>query len=68
MLLSMDTDLVRFLETLAMNAWPAEKIVPLDGWYLRQHPAPSRRVNSVWPNGWDGEVPLAHKLAQVINK
>jgi GNAT superfamily N-acetyltransferase len=59
------TELVRHIETLAMNAWPAETIEPLDGWKLRQDAAPSRRVNSVWPNEWGGKIPVAKKLDDV---
>lgn len=53
------------IETIAMHAWPAREIVPLDGWLLRTHPAPSRRVNSVWPNGWEGRLPLVIKIERV---
>jgi ribosomal protein S18 acetylase RimI-like enzyme len=53
---------IRLIETLALRAWPPQVGEPLDGWVLRKHAAPSRRVNSVWPNGWGGALPLARKL------
>lgn len=53
------------IETCALHAWPAREAVPLDGWLLRTHTVPSRRVNSVWPNVWEGQVPLARKLELV---
>ena len=53
------------IETHAMHAWPAEETEDLDGWVLRRHTSPSRRVNSVWPNAWRGERPLALKLEKV---
>ena len=58
-------DEIRWIETLAMNAWPAEILDELDGWKLRWHRMSSRRVNSVWPNEWGGEIPLAVKLEKV---
>jgi len=58
-------DEIRLMEELAMNAWPAELVEPLDGWRIRWHRMASRRVNSVWPNDWDGQVPLAIKLEKV---
>ena len=58
-------DEIRLVEKLAMNAWPAEVVEPLDGWRMRWHRAPSRRVNSVWPNEWEGQIPLAIKLERV---
>lgn len=56
---------ILLIETHAMHAWPAEEVQHLDGWVLRRHSAPSRRVNSVWPNAWDGDMPLALKLEMV---
>ncbi len=55
----------RLIETLALHAWPAQTNEPLDGWLMRHHSVPSRRVNSVWPNAWGGEIPLALKLERV---
>ncbi|MBN2045370.1 MAG: GNAT family N-acetyltransferase [Anaerolineales bacterium] len=46
----MDTSLVRLIEELAANAWPAEIVQHLGGWRLRYSGGSSRRVNSVWPN------------------
>jgi len=59
------TEQIRLIEELAMNAWPAELIEPLDGWWMRWHRMTSRRVNSVWPNVWGGQMPLALKLEKV---
>ena len=59
------TEQIRLIEELAMNAWPAELIEPLDGWWMRWHRMTSRRVNSVWPNAWGGRIPLAIKLEKV---
>ena len=42
-----------------------EALSPLNGWLVRRHPSPSRRVNSVWPNAWSGEAALAENIAQV---
>lgn len=56
---------IRLIEELAMQAWPAEIADALDGWWMRWHKMSSRRVNSVWPNAWEGMVPLALKLEKV---
>ncbi|GAB4580929.1 MAG: GNAT family N-acetyltransferase [Anaerolineales bacterium] len=56
---------ILLIEQLAMNAWPAEEVDNLDGWRLRWHRVPSRRVNSVWPNAWGGEMPLALRMQRV---
>ncbi len=53
---------IRFIEELAMNAWPAETIQHVDGWRVRYNHGVTRRGNSVWPNEWGGRVPLALKL------
>ncbi len=58
-------DEIKLIEELAMNAWPAEVVDDLDGWKLRWHKMSSRRVNSVWPNAWDGQMPLALMLEKV---
>lgn len=58
-------DDIRFLEELAMRAWPPEEVDEVDGWRLRWHRVASRRVNSVWPNAWGGKMPLALKLQRV---
>lgn len=42
-------NLIRFLEELSMNAWPALRIVHYDGWVLRFANGYSRRSNSVNP-------------------
>lgn len=56
---------IRFLEELAMNAWPAAVVQMVDGWRLRYGQGVSRRINSVWPNEDGGQLPLAQKLALV---
>lgn len=56
---------VRFVETLAMHAWPAAEMTLLDGWRLRFSQGVTRRANSVWPNQADGELALDDKLATV---
>jgi RimJ/RimL family protein N-acetyltransferase len=62
----MDTvEKIRFIEELAMNAWPAETIQIVDGWRLRYNQGVSRRTNSVWPNAWGGAMPLALKMGLV---
>ncbi|MCB9134199.1 MAG: GNAT family N-acetyltransferase [Anaerolineales bacterium] len=58
-------DEIKLIEELALRAWPAEIADALDGWWMRWHKVSSRRVNSVWPNAWDGMVPLALKLEKV---
>jgi ribosomal protein S18 acetylase RimI-like enzyme len=58
-------DEIFLIEELAMRAWPAEIVDELDGWRLRWHRVPSRRVNSVWPNRWGGHMPLALMLQRV---
>ena len=57
--------LISLIEELAMNAWPAETIQMVDGWRLRFNQGVSRRTNSVWPNTWGGNIPLALKMEQV---
>ncbi|HEX6387002.1 MAG TPA: GNAT family N-acetyltransferase [Anaerolineae bacterium] len=61
----MSIELVRHLEELAANAWPAEVVQPLDGWRLRFTHGVSRRANSVWPNQNDNNYPLSEKVALV---
>jgi GNAT superfamily N-acetyltransferase len=57
--------LIRFLEELAANAWPAEVVQMVDGWRLRFNGNVSRRANSVWPNEAGDGCSLAEKLALV---
>jgi GNAT superfamily N-acetyltransferase len=61
----MTIDLIRYLEELAANAWPAEIIQVIDGWRLRYTGNVHRRVNSVWPNENNGRSPLTRKLELV---
>lgn len=60
-----DLALIRTLETLAANAWPAAEIAELDGWRLRHTTGVTRRANSVWPNQWHEATHLASSLARV---
>ncbi|HQY90855.1 GNAT family N-acetyltransferase [Caldilinea sp.] len=53
------------IETIAANAWPAAESAACDGWRLRSTAGVTRRANSVWPNGDDGALSLAAKLAHV---
>jgi len=57
--------LIRYLEELAANAWPAEVIQVVDGWRLRFNRNVTRRANSVWPNGVGDDHSLEEKLALV---
>ncbi|HXV97124.1 MAG TPA: GNAT family N-acetyltransferase [Anaerolineae bacterium] len=57
--------LIRFLEELAANAWPAEVVQVVAGWRLRFNQNVSRRANSVWPNEAGDGCSLAEKLALV---
>lgn len=57
--------LIRTLETLAANAWPAAEIAELAGWRLRHTTGVTRRANSVWPNHWGEAAQLATHLAEV---
>lgn len=56
---------IRIIEGLALNAWPAEEIVSLDGWKLRAAQGVTGRANSVWANGDGGQYSLAEKIEQV---
>jgi GNAT superfamily N-acetyltransferase len=60
-----EREVVRELEGIAARAWPAAVIEPLDGWLLRFSDGVTRRANSVWPNGAEGRLDLAEKLAMV---
>jgi N-acetylglutamate synthase len=61
----MDLELIRHIETLAADAWPAETDQDLDGWRLRAHHGVTRRANSVLPNRDRGTLPLSEKLRRV---
>jgi GNAT superfamily N-acetyltransferase len=53
------------VEEVAFRAWPAEEVQDLEGWRLRFTHGITRRANSVWPNAWQGETPLAERVAAV---
>ena len=53
------------LEEAAFRAWPAEEVVELSGWRLRFTRGVTRRANSVWPNEWRDEKPLAERVEAV---
>ena len=57
-------DPVRKIESIAINAWPAEEIVPLDGWRLRAAQGVTGRANSVWCCASGDHLPLEQKLEQ----
>jgi GNAT superfamily N-acetyltransferase len=57
--------LIRFIEELAANAWPAEIVQVVDGWRLRFNQSVTRRANSVWPNETGDHHSLKEKLALV---
>ncbi len=57
--------LIRFIEELAANAWPAEIVQVVDGWRLRFNQSVTRRANSVWPNETGDHHTLKEKLALV---
>ena len=57
--------LVLEIEEAAFRAWPAEEVVELSGWRLRFTHGVTRRANSVWPNGWQGDTPLAERVEAV---
>lgn len=61
----MPTHLIRHLEELAANAWPAAVVQIVDGWRLRFNGGITRRANSVWPNEDGRRLPLVEKLALV---
>lgn len=57
--------LIRFIEELAANAWPAEIVQGVDGWRLRFNQNVTRRANSAWPNETGGCHSLEEKIALV---
>lgn len=57
-------DLIRTIESIAINAWPAEEIVPLDGWRLRAAQGVTGRANSVWSCASGEQIPIDQKIAQ----
>lgn len=57
--------LIRTLERLATNAWPATEATLLGGWQLRFAHGVTRRANSVWANQPLTGVDLDERLAQV---
>lgn len=56
---------IRLIETLAMNAWPADEVELLDGWRMRFSRGVTRRANSVWPNHTGNALALRAKLDAV---
>jgi GNAT superfamily N-acetyltransferase len=61
----MDPASILEIEEAAFRAWPAEEVRELSGWRLRFMHGVTRRANSVWPNDWQGETPLAERLEAV---
>jgi ribosomal protein S18 acetylase RimI-like enzyme len=61
----MTLELIRRIENLAADAWPAAEVEDLDGWRLRANDGVTRRANSVWPNHNRGRQSLEEKLHAV---
>lgn len=61
----MSANLIRYLEEISGNAWPAAVVQVVDGWRLRFNWGVTRRANSVWANQVDNQQTLAEKLALV---
>lgn len=61
----MPIKLIRHLEELAANAWPAAVVQIVDGWRLRFTWGVTRRANSVWPNNTANRFSVAEKLTLV---
>jgi ribosomal protein S18 acetylase RimI-like enzyme len=57
--------LVETIEALAFRAWPAERVLDLDGWRLRYTRGVTNRGNSVWPGPARGTLQLESALARV---
>jgi N-acetylglutamate synthase len=57
--------LVLEIEEAAFRAWPALEVAELSGWRLRFTRGVTRRANSVWPNGWQGDTPLVERVEVV---
>ena len=51
------------VEGVALEAWPALEVVPLDGWLVRHAHGITRRANSVWPNAQLGTSKRAIETA-----
>jgi GNAT superfamily N-acetyltransferase len=58
-------ELIRYVEELAANAWPAEVVQVVAGWRLRYTHNVSQRANSVWPNEAHEADNLVEKVALV---
>ncbi len=61
----MSTQSARYIEELALNAWPPAVTQLVDGWQLRFNWDVTRRANSVWPNQAGNRHTLAEKLEWV---
>lgn len=57
--------LIRHLEELAANAWPAATTQMVDGWQCRYTGSTSRRLNSVLPLQQQGKQALAERVTAV---
>jgi ribosomal protein S18 acetylase RimI-like enzyme len=60
---SPNTSLIRSIEELSLNAWPALQTLLCDGWVLRFANGYTRRANSVIPL-YPGRIHLAEKVEQ----
>ncbi len=57
--------LIRLLEDIGANAWPAARVERLHGWRLGYDRGVTRRANSVLPNRWTGGVDPDTAIDQV---
>jgi ribosomal protein S18 acetylase RimI-like enzyme len=57
--------LVRHIEQLAFDAWPAAEVERLGGWRLRFNRGVTNRANCVWPNELTGALALDERIARV---
>lgn len=63
--MTLPPELIRRLEDLAADAWPAATTERLHGWRLGFTRGVTRRANSVIPIRWDGAVGLETAVAEV---
>jgi ribosomal protein S18 acetylase RimI-like enzyme len=57
--------MLRELEELVVDAWPAAETAELAGWLLRATGGPTRRGNSVAPLDFDSDQPLEQRVVEV---
>jgi ribosomal protein S18 acetylase RimI-like enzyme len=54
-------DMIRTIEELSMNAWPAMKTLHYDGWILRYADGYTKRANSIYPL-YSSEINIDEKI------